>query len=88
MDVYGVSAPDLFRIDDLLDFSNDEIFSINSNSSSTTATPDSQHHHHQPHSDNSSAATANYYDALLPNCSDDFTDNLCVPVRIFNSLNT
>ncbi|XP_009776947.1 GATA transcription factor 4 [Nicotiana sylvestris] len=82
MDVYGVSAPDLFRIDDLLDFSNDEIFSINSNSSSTTATPDSQHHHHhlhQPHSDNSSAATANYYDALLPNCSDDFTDNLCVP---------
>ncbi|MCD7457363.1 GATA-binding factor 2 [Datura stramonium] len=81
MDVYGVSAPDLFRIDDLLDFSNDEIFSINTNSSNTT-TPDS-HHHHQPHSYNSSSSAAasagNYYDALLPNSSDDFTDNLCVP---------
>lgn len=71
MDVYGVSAPDhLFRIDDLLDFSNDQIFSN---------TPDS-HHHHQPHSSSSSssatAAAANYHDALLPNSSDDF---LCVP---------
>lgn len=76
MDVYGVhSAPDLFRIDDLLDFSNDEIFSINNNSSNTDC-----NHHHQPHSHNSSAAgAANYYDALLPNSSDDFTDNLCVP---------
>ncbi|MCD9643523.1 GATA-binding factor 2 [Datura stramonium] len=44
MDVYGVSAPDLFRIDDLLDFSNDEIFSINTNSSNTT-TPDSHRTH-------------------------------------------
>ncbi|CAN4111811.1 unnamed protein product [Withania somnifera] len=69
MDVYGVSAPDLFRIDDLLDLSNDQIFS-NTN-------PDS-HHHHQPHS-HSASATANYYDALLPNSSEDFTDNLCVP---------
>lgn len=80
MDVYGVhSAPDLFRIDDLLDFSNDEIFSINNNSSNTDS-----NHHHQPHSHNSSSAAgaANYYDALLPNSSDDFTDNLCVPVRI------
>ncbi|XP_059312959.1 GATA transcription factor 4 [Lycium ferocissimum] len=74
MDVYGVSAPELFRIDDLLDFSNDEIFSINNTNSTTT---DSQHgHHHQPHS---SAAAANYYDNFLPNSSDDFTDNLCVP---------
>lgn len=80
MDVYGVSAPDLFRIDDLLDFSNDEIFSVNTNSSTTT-TPDS-HNHHQPHFHNSSSAAAsaaNYYDALIPNSSDDFTDNLCVP---------
>ncbi|TMW97479.1 GATA transcription factor 4-like [Solanum pennellii] len=76
MDVYGLhSAPDLFRIDDLLDFSNDEIFSINNNSSNTDS-----NHHHQPHSHNSAAAgPANYYDALLPNSSDDFTDNLCVP---------
>ncbi|CAN4125896.1 unnamed protein product [Withania somnifera] len=76
MDVYGVSAPDLFRIDDLLDFSNDQIFS--------NTTPDSHHHHHQPHSHNSSSSTTsintNYFvDALLPNSSDDFTDNLCVP---------
>ncbi|PHT60695.1 GATA transcription factor 2 [Capsicum baccatum] len=76
MDVYGVSAPDLFRIDDLLDFSNDQIFSTNNTN------PDSSSHqyHHQPHSHNSSsAATATYYDNLLPNSSDDFTDNLYVP---------
>ncbi|KAJ8565492.1 hypothetical protein K7X08_008068 [Anisodus acutangulus] len=73
MDVYGVTAPDLFRIDDLLDFSNDETFSINNTNSSTTT--DS---HHQPHSHHSAAA-ANYYDTFLPNSSDDFTDNLCVP---------
>lgn len=66
MDVYGLhSAPDLFRIDDLLDFSNDEIFSISNNSDS------------QPHSHNSAAN--NYYDTLLPNADEHFTDNLCVP---------
>lgn len=73
MDVYGLhSAPDLFRIDDLLDFSNDEIFSISNNSDS------------QPHSHNSAAN--NYYDTLLPNADEHFTDNLCVPVRIFGKI--
>lgn len=83
MDVYGVSAPDLFRIDDLLDFSNDQIFSTNNTN------PDSSSHqyHHQPHSHNSSsAATATYYDNLLPNSSDDFTDNLYVPVSTLTLL--
>ncbi|XP_021898436.1 GATA transcription factor 2-like [Carica papaya] len=30
MDMYGLSSPDLFRIDDLLDFSNDDLFSVSS----------------------------------------------------------
>lgn len=71
MDVYGRSAPEVFRIDDLLDFSNEEIFS-----SSKTTDFDLNHHYHPPPTDNISAA-ASYYDAL-PN-SADFTDKLCVP---------
>ncbi|MCE3050914.1 GATA-binding factor 2 [Datura stramonium] len=66
MDVYGLSAtPEVFRIDDLLDFSNEEIFS------SKTTNFDLNLHYQLPPTDNS------YYDAL-PN-SDHFTDKLCFP---------
>ncbi|KAM7527736.1 hypothetical protein LguiB_031146 [Lonicera macranthoides] len=44
MDMYGLSAPDMFRIDKLLDFSNDEIFS-----STATTTDSYNHHYHQHH---------------------------------------
>ncbi|KAJ8534768.1 hypothetical protein K7X08_016496 [Anisodus acutangulus] len=72
MDVYGLqSAPEVFRIDDLLDFSNEEIFS-----SSKTTDFDLNHHYQSPPTDNIAAA-ASYYDAL-PN-STDFTDKLCFP---------
>lgn len=70
MDVYGGSTPEVFRIDDLLDFSNEEMFS----SSKTTVDFDLNHHYQPPPTDNS------YYDAF-PN-SDDFTDKLCLPVSI------
>lgn len=76
MDVYGQSAPDLFRIDDLLDFTNEDIISSN------TTDSDLNHHHHQylPPPENSS----NYHrsfssDAPIPTYSTDFTDDLCVP---------
>ncbi|KAK4379440.1 hypothetical protein RND71_001302 [Anisodus tanguticus] len=78
MDVYGVTAQDLFRIDDLLDFSNDEIFSINNTNSSTTTT-DSHSHNSSSAAAAAAAAATNYYDTFLPNSSHDFTDNLCVP---------
>ncbi|KAA8515902.1 hypothetical protein F0562_019081 [Nyssa sinensis] len=81
MDVYGLSAPDFFRIDDLLDFSNEEIFS-------STTTTDSdiiqqqhqhQHHYHLPLSENTSAC-GGHFDSPNPNHSNiDFTDDLCVP---------
>ncbi|KAG2284993.1 hypothetical protein Bca52824_044597 [Brassica carinata] len=39
MDVYGLSSQDLLRVDDLLDFSNEDIFSASS--STSTAAPSS-----------------------------------------------
>ncbi|KAL1190600.1 GATA transcription factor 2 [Cardamine amara subsp. amara] len=74
MDVYGLSSPDLLRIDDLLDFSNEDIFSASSSGGSTAATssssfpppqnPNFHHHHH-----------------LLPSSTDhhSFLHDICVP---------
>lgn len=80
MDMYGLSAPDMFRIDDLLDFSNDEIFS----SAATATTTDSDnHHYHQQHLPSSGNTTAgsHFNSSNIPTChSTDFTDDLCVPV--------
>ncbi|CAH8330352.1 unnamed protein product [Eruca vesicaria subsp. sativa] len=73
MDVYGLSSPDLLRVDDLLDFSNEDIFSASS-STSTNATSSSSfppphnpnfHHHHYP----SSADHSFLHDICVP--SDD-----------------
>ncbi|XP_016433836.1 GATA transcription factor 4-like [Nicotiana tabacum] len=76
MDVYGA---EVFRIDDLLDFSNDEIFSSSTGSSSNKTTSfDLNHQYHPPHSDNINPAAGSYYNPLIPNCAD-FTDKLCVP---------
>ncbi|KFK37299.1 hypothetical protein AALP_AA4G239200 [Arabis alpina] len=73
MDLYGLSSPDLLRIDDLLDFSNEDIFSASS-STSTAATNSSSsfpppqnpnfHHHHHHH---------------LPSSADHFLHDICVP---------
>ncbi|KAG2290121.1 hypothetical protein Bca52824_049725 [Brassica carinata] len=61
MDLYGLSSPDLLRVDDLLDFSNEDIFSASS-STSTAATSSSSfpppqnpnfHHHHPSSADHS-----------------------------------
>ncbi|XP_059311467.1 GATA transcription factor 2-like [Lycium ferocissimum] len=74
MDVYALqSAPEVFRIDDLLDFSNEEIFS-SSGSSSKTTDFDLNHHYQPPPTDN---IAGSYYDGLPS--SADFTDKLCVP---------
>ncbi|KAL3356201.1 hypothetical protein AABB24_017069 [Solanum stoloniferum] len=72
MDVYGRLTPEVFRIDDLLDFSNEEIFS----SSKTAIDFDLNHHYQPPPTDN--IAAAGCYNDALPN-SVDFTDKLCVP---------
>ncbi|KAF5731633.1 GATA transcription factor 4 [Tripterygium wilfordii] len=74
MDMYGLTAPDHFRIDDLLDFSNDDLF-ISSASTTTNVsaeTSDDIHHHYLNH-ENSSLS-------FYPSISTDFTtDDLCVP---------
>ncbi|XP_004248553.1 GATA transcription factor 4-like [Solanum lycopersicum] len=73
MDVYGRLTPEVFRIDDFLDFSNEEdIFS-----SSKTAIDFDLNHHYQPPPTDSIADTGCYYHA--PPNSVDFTDKLCVP---------
>ncbi|CAF1873098.1 hypothetical protein HID58_063543 [Brassica napus] len=71
MDVYGLSSQDLLRVDDLLDFSNEDIFSASS--STSTAAPSSSsfppqnpnYHHHLP----SSADHSFLHDICVP--SDD-----------------
>ncbi|XP_010413546.1 PREDICTED: GATA transcription factor 4-like isoform X2 [Camelina sativa] len=70
MDVYGMSSPDLLRIDDLLDFSNDEIFS--SSSSTVTSSAASSVASENPFNFPSSAHTS-------PPLLTDFTHDLCVP---------
>ncbi|XP_059651608.1 GATA transcription factor 4-like [Cornus florida] len=75
MDVYGsVSAPDFFRIDDLLDFSNDELFS-----STTAAAADSDLHHLPSPENKTTASAAHFHNPNPIHHSTDFTDDLCVP---------
>ncbi|KAG2258749.1 hypothetical protein Bca52824_078046 [Brassica carinata] len=71
MDVYGLSSPDLLRIDDLLDFSNDEIFS---SSSSSTVASSAASSSENPFSFHSSPPPP-----LPPPLLTDFTHDLCVP---------
>lgn len=65
-----MSSPDLLRIDDLLDFSNDEIFS--SSSTVTSSAASSAASSENPFSFPSSAYTS-------PTLLTDFTQDLCVP---------
>ncbi|KAJ4952928.1 hypothetical protein NE237_029760 [Protea cynaroides] len=73
MDMYGLPTPDFFRIDDLLDFSNDDIFSS-----------DLHHHHHNlappeiPASNGPSTTTVTRgVSSPNSNGSKNFTDDLC-----------
>ncbi|XP_065864275.1 GATA transcription factor 4-like [Euphorbia lathyris] len=82
MDIYGAStAPDYFRIDDLLDFSNDEIFSSSAASTSSSSIVADLHHHHISPPENSSSLHQCYpsSDPFNPALSTDFTDHLSVP---------
>ncbi|XP_057487117.1 GATA transcription factor 2-like [Actinidia eriantha] len=71
MDAYGASATECFRVDDLLDFSNDDIFS-------GTATSDSDLHRLPPSGSTYDSGGA-HYSAQNLNQSTNFTDDLCVP---------
>ncbi|XP_057498821.1 GATA transcription factor 2-like [Actinidia eriantha] len=71
MDAYGTSATECFRVDDLLDFSNDEIFS-------GAATADSDLHRLPPYGRTYAPGGAHYSAQNLTE-STNFTDDLCVP---------
>ncbi|XVF33560.1 hypothetical protein REPUB_Repub17cG0178900 [Reevesia pubescens] len=80
MDMYGLSTPELFHIDDLLDLSNEELFSSASTSTtSTTNDPfppsDQTPFCCYPSASSSSAAAASFH----PSFSTDFTHDLCLP---------
>ncbi|ESQ44026.1 hypothetical protein EUTSA_v10006202mg [Eutrema salsugineum] len=75
MDVYGLSSPDLLRIDDLLDFSNDEIFS--SSSTVTSSAASSAASSENPFNFPSSAS--NSFHTSPPPLLTDFTHDFCVP---------
>lgn len=75
MDLYGLQTPDFFRIDDLLDFTNDELFS-----SSTTDTDNLPQPEVAP--GNRSLAASGNRDQPNIYHSHNFTDDLCVPVSI------
>ncbi|XP_057981643.1 GATA transcription factor 4 [Malania oleifera] len=73
MDMYGNPAQDsLFRIDDLLDFSNDELFSASPTDSGYNPPPENS-------SGNRSSAAVVHRDFTNPISSTDFTTDLCVP---------
>ncbi|GMI66942.1 GATA transcription factor 2 [Hibiscus trionum] len=71
MDMYGISTPEVFPIDDLLDLSNEELFSSASTSTNNDTFPPSQ----TPFSYASSSAAAFHPSAS----TDDFTDDFCLP---------
>ncbi|EEF50311.1 GATA transcription factor 4 [Ricinus communis] len=70
MDIYGIPTPDYFRIDDLLDLSNDDLFSSASTCTSSSIAADI----HQPL--NPSIHNSAPFNPAL---STDFTDHLSVP---------
>lgn len=77
MDIYGLpsdntTTQDLFRIDDLLDFSNDELFTSSSSAATTNTTAISADTNHLPQPQHQS------FESFNP--SSDFTGDLCVPV--------
>ncbi|CAE6077009.1 unnamed protein product [Arabidopsis arenosa] len=76
MDVYGMSSPDLLRIDDLLDFSNDEIFSSSTSSTVTSSAASSAGSSSFP-SENPFNFPSSAYTS--PPLLTDFTHDLCVP---------
>ncbi|KAE9445589.1 hypothetical protein C3L33_22513, partial [Rhododendron williamsianum] len=69
MDVYGVSAAECFPVDDLLDFSNDQLFT-------TTDSASVQYYSEN----NYAAATGGGHCNANQYYSADFTHDLCVPV--------
>ncbi|KAJ4957333.1 hypothetical protein NE237_014116 [Protea cynaroides] len=79
MDMYGPPHSDFFHIDDLLDFSNDDIFF------SSTPLPDSDVNQHQhkpenPAGNRPSSTFINSDDSYSnSNRSNNFADDLCVP---------
>ncbi|KAL6005035.1 GATA-binding factor 2 [Asimina triloba] len=72
--MYGHPSSDLLRIDDLLDFSNPDIFFDSSSEAY------SSHHHHHPPADSSTGvrSLAGNPDTGAARCSS-FSDDLCVP---------
>ena len=78
MDFYGgvsTSAPDYFFIDELLDFSNDDLLTSSTDHHHHLPPPvtSSIHHHHFP-------SSTTYINNTSSDLSADFTDHLSVPV--------
>ncbi|XWS32385.1 hypothetical protein CRYUN_Cryun23aG0155000 [Craigia yunnanensis] len=72
MDMYGLSTPELFHIDDLLDLSNEDLFSSASTSTSNDQFPPSETPFSYASASSSSAV-------FPPSFSTDFTHDLCLP---------
>ncbi|XWS35642.1 hypothetical protein CRYUN_Cryun20dG0014300 [Craigia yunnanensis] len=74
MDINGLSAPELFHIYDLLNLSNEELFSSASTSTNNDQFPSSE----TPFS-YASASSSSSSAAFHPSLSTDFTHDLCLP---------
>ncbi|XVE74065.1 hypothetical protein DITRI_Ditri11bG0169000 [Diplodiscus trichospermus] len=72
MDMYGLSNPELFHIDDLLDLSNEELFSSASTSTTIDQSPPSE----TPFTYSSASSAAAF---PAPSFSSDFTHDFCLP---------
>ncbi|CAN8286398.1 unnamed protein product [Cochlearia groenlandica] len=69
MDMYGLTSQDLLRIDDLLDFSNEEIFSASSSTNSTGAATSSSSFPPPPYHQYPNSSSADH----------SFLHDICVP---------
>ncbi|KAG9147716.1 hypothetical protein Leryth_014881 [Lithospermum erythrorhizon] len=83
MDIYGQPQTELFRVEDLFNFPNEEIFSPNSTTTSTTnSTTDSDlalhHQNHNPYSYDYNNAS-DYFNDFNNSNNFSFTDKLGVP---------
>ncbi|XP_042504529.1 GATA transcription factor 4-like [Macadamia integrifolia] len=78
MDMYGLPAPDFFHIDDLLNFSNEDLFSSSSSSAPIAVT--SLHNRHLPPTETPAGKFPPPTSVKRnDSCSNNFTDSFCVP---------
>lgn len=86
MDMYGLPTPELFHIDDLLDLSNEELFSSASIATVTATTTNPSDQTTFTYASASSSSSPSVATTFPPSFSTDFPHDLCLPVSNNNNI--